>query len=434
MASIDSRSRAWVEVDLGAIRSNVAAIAAFFGRGASVMAVVKADAYGHGLLPVARDAIAAGAGWLGIATIGEGDLLREAKITTPIALLSAPAVADAAEIVRYGLTAMVGDAAILDALHAHASLCNSELTVHLDIDTGIGRSGVLPKDAVALWRHACSLGIRVEGISTHFANAGGVDDGHTRSQMLEFDQTLAALHASGACFEWTHIDNSASITACASEPKSLPGILSAGLPRVAQQLRRGITDQECSAQGRSRSLSEPKSLLDRSRFPAPSATCNLVRPGLLIYGIAPRSAVEAVIEVRPALALNARIATIRDLPINHAISYGVTHRLLRNSRVATVSIGYGDGYPRALSNRGYMLVRGRRAPILGTVCMDQTIVDVTEIADASPGDEVVCIGKQSGESITVEQIAASTGVTLHEITTGLTARLPRVYTGSVSWS
>jgi alanine racemase len=389
-------SRAWVEVDLEAMRTNVAEIArfvdAFVGARSNIMAVVKADAYGHGLLNTSRAVIAAGASWLGIATISEGAVLREANITAPIALLSAPAAADACHILQYGLTAMVGDTALLDALVAQQNLPTSEIAVHLDIDTGMGRSGVLPKDAVSLWKHAISLGIKVEGISTHFADADNSDNHHTQQQLGTFEETCLSLHSAGARFVWKHIDNSASI--------------------VSPDHKWGERN--------------PNSPSGRPVFSG-SATCNLVRPGLLIYGITPKCASDRKIGVFPALSLKARIATIRELPANHAIGYGVTHRLRRNSKVATVSIGYGDGYPRALSNLGHMLVRGARAPILGSVCMDQTVVDVTDIEGVSAGDEVVCIGRQIDETITVEQIAALINATEHEITTGLTTRLPRMY-------
>jgi alanine racemase len=392
MLSANSRSRAWVEVDLTAIRFNVSEIARFIGQHAHIMSVVKADAYGHGLTRVAHEVIKAGASWLGVAAVSEGALLRDAGISSPIALLSAPAAAAAADIVHYGLTAMVGDAAMLDALHAVRSLSQSELAVHLDIETGMGRSGALPQDAVSLWKHARSLGILVEGISTHFADADNANDCHTRRQLQEFEKACAALYSAGASFKWIHIDNSASI--------------------IAHPITNHNDEQRAS-----------------SVLPAPSCrmSSNLIRPGLLIYGLAPKSAIATAIHVRPALALKARIATIRELPKNHAISYGVTHRLQRNSRVATISIGYGDGYPRALSNCGFILICGSRAPILGRVCMDQTIVDVTDIPKASAGDEVICIGSQNNETIKVEQISGLIGATEHEITTGLTARLPRVY-------
>ena len=211
MLHSDSRSRAWVEVDLLALHSNIAEIDGYIGHRASIMAVIKADAYGHGLIRTAQEVIEAGVAWLGIATVSEGALLREANISAPIALLSAPAEGDAQDIVRLGLTAMVGDAAILDALNAHRYLSESELAVHLDIDTGMGRSGVLPQNAVSLWQHARSLGIAVDGISTHYSDAGNSDCSHTLQQLCEFEQSCSALHTAGARFSWTHIDNSASI-------------------------------------------------------------------------------------------------------------------------------------------------------------------------------------------------------------------------------
>jgi alanine racemase len=386
---VPSTARAWAEVDLGAIRANVAALRTHLPFSIQLLAVVKADAYGHGLVPVARSAWEAGAAWLGVATVDEGSALRSAGIEAPIALLCAPLPEQAGAIVKHRLTAAVGDMTTLQALAAvakHAKAGAEPAAIHLEIDTGMGRSGAQAEEALALWQAARAIGtLKVTGLATHFADADGPDTALTHRQEQQLRQVRAALERDGARFEVVHLSNSA-------------GTL---------------------------------------RFQA--AGGNLIRPGLLLYGISPslpaadesssseRRQDTHSLALRPALTLKARVATVRALPAGHPISYGATHRLTRASLVATVLIGYGDGYPRRLSNRGHLLLQGRRAPILGRVCMDQTVVDVTDIPGVAPGMEAVCIGAQGTDRIAVEEIATRIETTEHEITTCLTARIPRIY-------
>ena len=357
------------------------------------MAIVKADGYGHGMLEVAVAALQGGAKWLGVATLCEGAELRSHGITAPIALLSSAPPEAAVNIAVNELTPMVGDVELAAAL---ASLRRTDsLSVHLDIDTGIGRSGVLPDGAIALWRQCVRAGLEVSGISTHFADADGASPDLTIAQWKCFDETRRALEAEGARFQWSHAGNS---------------------PTVLNYAANG---------------------------------CNLARPGLLLYGIGTRipvdnessqakqvivsdrdpsyrSGLRAPITV-PALALFARVGAVRNLPAGHPISYGATHRLRRRSQIATILIGYGDGYPRRLSNCGEVLLRGHRAPILGRVCMDQTVVDVSDIPGVAAGDVATCIGSDGEAHIGVESIARLIETTDHEVTTCLTGRLPRVY-------
>lgn len=373
-------SRAWIEIDLDAIRTNVALLSAQAAPHSRLMAVVKADAYGHGLIPVAQAMLEAGAAWLGVATVEEGASLRQSGVRAPIALLCPQPPQEADSILAWGLTACVGDAVLLEALARAWRRQRSEVPapeIHLDIETGMGRSGVLPEQAVDVWRSAVSAGLHVTGLCTHFADADGADETLTREQWALFETAHAALRQAGARFEFLHSHNSAATLR---------------LPNIAT---------------------------------------TLVRPGLILYGVLPSLPVDAsaLPTLHPALTLKARVAAVRELPAGHNVSYGATHRLRRPSRVATVLIGYGDGYPRRLSDRGWILVRGRRAPILGRVCMDQTVVDVTDIPGVEAGDEAVCIGRQGEEQIRVEQIAAQMETIEHEITTCLTSRLPRAYVG-----
>jgi len=377
-----AEQRAWAEISLDAIAHNVKTILESLPAESHMMAVVKADAYGHGFLPVTRAALQAGCSWLGVAAVGEGIQLRENGVDAQIAVLAPCAPEEAPEIAEYGLTCMVGDPEIVAALGAEARRRNENgssrrISVHLDIDTGMGRSGTLAEGAVGLYNLARQAGLHVDGLSTHFSDADGANLEHTESQLQAFACARSALYAQGAVFKWVHMSNSA-----------------ATLRRLEGE-------------------------------------CNLYRPGLIMYGIeCPVGDVSAPL-MRPSLqrvlSLYARAASIRCLPAGHAIGYGATHRLAQAARVATVTIGYGDGYPRALSGRADMLVCGQRAPVLGRVSMDQTVVDVTHIPEAKVGDIAVCIGKMGKHEVTVTELATRSGLIEHEITTGLSLRIPRRY-------
>ncbi len=368
-------ARAWVEVDLHAIRANIALLRALPRlKRCTMMAVVKADAYGHGLVPVAQTALESGVDWLGVATVEEGVALRQAGLKGPILLICAPAPGEAVRLLQFGLTASVGDAVTRDALAQaaeHLGLTDPP-AVHLEIDTGIGRAGALPDEALTFWRETVSAGLRVTGLMSHFSDADG-DEEFTQAQQSAFRTVRTVLNQAGAQFELVHLSNSA-------------GVLRLG-----------------------------------------TAESTMFRTGLLLYGIQASLGGVTPLALLPAMTVKARVATVRSLPQGHPISYGVTHRLTRPSRVATVLLGYGDGYPRRLSNCGAVLLQGRRAPILGRVCMDQMVVDVTELADIVPGEIAVCLGAQGAERISVEEIAVLLETTEHEVTTAFTARLPRVF-------
>ncbi len=377
-----SHRRAWAEIDLNAIRHNVKVLREMLEPKAQVLAVVKADAYGHGAVQTACVAIEAGATWLGVATVTEGVELRDAGILAPILLLCAPAPDEIEEVVSSHITPMIGDRHTLQLLVREADrqqVPRSAIEVHLEVDTGIGRAGVLPSDAFAYWQEAQSLGVKVAGLANHFPDADGDDLELTLRQQEEFHQVRAELESRGARFDWVHLSNSAATLRLDHEGE------------------------------------------------------NLVRPGRLLYGILPpnserhHSGKHTLPPLQPALTLKATIAVIRELPTGHSISYGCTHHLTRPSRVATVLIGYGDGYPRSLSNIGTMLLHGKHAPIIGRICMDQSILDVTDIPEAQPGDVAICIGQDGTERILAVEIAQRIGTTEHAITTRLTGRIPRLF-------
>jgi alanine racemase len=366
--------RVVAEVDLGAIRRNVAAIRDFVGLRVDVMPVVKADAYGHGALPIARTAIEAGAEWIGVATVEEGAAIRKALPAATICLLSPSSTAEAEEIVVQRLVPFVSDVEGARELSKAGQRLRGTARVHLEVDTGMGRSGALPQAVVRLAEHIARMpSILVTGMATHFPSAED-DPEYTERQIALFSTLAEAITSTDTLLNHLHCANSAAIL----------------------------------------------------RYP--SARFNLVRPGLLVYGIRPGVPDDVPIpEVTPALTLKSQIVLIRSLPAGHTLSYGRTHSLGRASRIATVPVGYGDGYPRALSNVCHVLVCGRRAPVVGSICMDVLLADVSEIPEAELGADVVLIGKQGELRVTAAEMARAAGTTEHDITTRLTQRVPRVY-------
>jgi alanine racemase len=370
----------WSEVDLDAVRHNVTTLREF-ARPAALLAVVKANGYGHGAVPVALAALDAGAAWLGVARIEEGVQLRAAGITAPIMLLSEPARGSAEETVAHGITPVVYTEAGIDALaKAVADVGRSApLDVHLKVDTGMHRVGCPTDDAVA---RAAQVAARDElvlaGVCTHLAVADELADPYTADQLARFDATLAELEAAGL------------------RPPVVHALNSAGL------------------------------------LTAPAGRYDLVRVGIACYGVPPAPALAgfAGVTLRPALSLRARITMIKTLPAGARISYGGRYALSTTGRVATVPAGYADGVPRNLGLvGGEVLVRGRRSPIAGVVTMDQLMVDLGA-ADAEVGDEVVLIGRQGDEEITATEWAEKLGTISYEIVTGIGARVPRSYRGS----
>lgn len=364
------------EIDLTAIRHNVGVIKEIVGPRVQVMAIVKADGYGHGAVEVARAALEAGATWLGIATVSEGIELRRAFPNVPIGHLPPYTLDGCDEVVEHTLTPFVSEVEGLKRLQNAASRQSKSTDFHLEIDTGMGRSGVAPHRALELANGAAGMShVRLTGLATHFAAAES-DRSFTEQQIATFDSAVSDIRASHAV-KLVHAANS-------------PAILL-----------------------------------------YPGARYDMVRPGLLIYGILPEMPnLLDIPPLRPALTLKTQIALVRMLEAGQSISYSRTHVLNRTSRIATLPVGYGDGYPRGLSNVGKVLVCGRRASIVGRVCMDVTMVDVTDIPEAQVGSEVVLIGRQGEREIRVEEIARHVRTTEHDVTTRLTARVPRVYRDS----
>ena len=377
----------WAEVDLKAIAHNVRELRRITSQDACLMAVVKANAYGHGLVEVAGKALESGAQALGVARASEGIQLRKAGFDASILVFSYTPPALAKELVEFDLTQTVYSYKTVKALSAAANSFDKTIRVHLKVDTGMGRLGVLPDcfrtlqstkgvdntvhevEAIARLRN-----LEIEGIYTHFAIADSPDSSYTENQLEIFMNFIDQLKRAGLEFPVKHAANSAAV------------------------------------------INIPKTHLD------------MVRAGISIYGLYTSDSVDKNrIDLKPAMELKARIIHLKKVPAGFRVSYGITYETEKATTIATVSIGYADGFNRLLSSRGYMLVCGRRAPIIGRVCMDMTMLDVGDIPEVSLEDEVVIFGKQGDASITVDEIASSINTINYEIISTIADRVPRIY-------
>ena len=367
----------WAEVDLAAIAENVRALQAIAAP-AELLAVVKADAYGHGAIPVSRAAVDAGVSTLGVALVEEGVALRDAGIDASILVLSEP-VPDAAEtVVQRDLTPVVYTASGIDALAkaVAATGAATPLDVHLKIDTGMHRVGCRPADALDLARHVVShRELRLAGTLTHFAVADEPANPYTAEQLARFDEVLDEMRANG-------ID---------------PGTVHA-----------------CNTAG---------------TLAVPAARRDLVRVGIGLYGIAPAAALEGAVALRPALAVKARVSYVKDVDAQTSLSYGLRYTTARATRIATVPVGYADGVPRRSGHRGAQaLVRGRRCAVAGTITMDQLMLDVGDLP-VEVGEEVVLLGRQGEEVVSASEWAELLDTIPYEIVCGIGPRVPRRYIG-----
>ncbi len=367
--------RLWAEIDGAALAYNIALLLRRFGP-ARVMAVVKANAYGHDAALIAPLCAEAGLTDFGVATPAEGAALRPLLPSSANIFLLGPAFpAEAAAIVEAGLTPLLSSLALAEALSEAALLSGRVLDAHLDLDTGIGRAGVPLPDAFTTLQALDKLpGLRVTGLATHFASADE-DPADAHRQHALFQEFLAALGPRADTL----------LVHAANSPAAL------NLPLAVQH--------------------------------------TLLRPGLLLYGIEPEPGqfVRDALALRPVLSLKTRVTLCRALPAGATISYGRTYTVPPGGGVyATLGVGYGDGWPRRFSNSGSVLIHGHCAPICGRVCMDQTVVDVTHIPGVQIGDTATLIGTDGAETITAGGLAAALDTTPHEITTGLTARVVRV--------
>jgi alanine racemase len=358
----------WVRIDLDAIRDNVRALRSIAG--VPVMAVLKADAYGHGAVRAARAALAGGAAALAVATLGEARTLREAGIGAPILALGYTPPWQVAQAARLGVTITVFDHDVARACAAVAGT-GVTVTVHVEVDTGMARTGLSVDELGPFLRSLAGLpGVRVEGLYTHFADADAADPGAAEAQLRRFRSALDAVTGAGLRPPVVHAANSAALL-------RLPG----------------------------------------ARF-------DMVRPGIACYGLAPSPWVTLPAALRPALSFHSEVAQVRDLPPGTPVSYGGTFVTRRRSRIATIPVGYADGMRRAPPWRE-VLVRGRRAPVVGRICMDYAMIDVTDHADVRRGDLVTLIGAQGDACITVAEVASWLGTISYDVVATILPRVPR---------
>jgi alanine racemase len=362
----------WLEVDLEAIAGNVRQVVERVGPDVAVLAVLKADGYGHGTVRVARTALNNGARYLGIASVNEGVALRAAGITAPALVLGFVPAWQAREMVLNDLTATVFNLDVAQALSRAARELDRPVRVHVKVDTGMGRLGLLPDEALPFVLELRQVpGLVLEGLFTHFSVADS-DPEYTRWQLCRFKELLEALAEAGVRFPLVHAANSAAILT-----------------------------------------------LPESHF-------SMVRLGIALYGLHPSAQIRLPDGFRPALQFKTQIAQVKTLPPGSYVSYGNTYRTVGEQRIAVIPVGYADGFRRAPHHWGEVLVRGQRAPIVGRVCMDQAMLDVSHIPEIRQGDEVVLIGEQGGERITAEDVAERLGTINYEVVSEILARVPRV--------
>jgi alanine racemase len=340
-----------------------------------IMAVVKANAYGHGALETAKVVLANGAANLAVARVEEAKELRKAGINAPILLLGYTPGDQFHEVLDLNLIQTVYSLEMAEALNSIAEQSGGQVKVHIKIDTGMGRLGFIPgKPALEDILKAARLPyLFLEGIFTHFATADCADKTFALAQLDLFISFLEELRRAGLEFPLRHSANSAA-------------------------------------------------LLD-----LPQTYLNMVRPGIIIYGLYPSDEIRNSINLKPAMAFKTRIAQLKKAPAGYKISYGSTYQTPQPTVIAVISAGYADGYSRLLSSRGNVLVNGQRAKVVGRVCMDQCMVDVGHIHDVCPGDEVVLFGSSGKETIPVEEIAKLTGTISYEIVCMVNSRVPRFY-------
>ena len=362
----------WVETDLDAIRNNTRRLMALAGVG--LMAVVKANAYGHGAVEVSQAAAEAGAAWLGVARAHEGLELRAAGLGLPILVLGYTPPAEAAAAIGRDLTLTVFDADAASAYAAVGRALGRPARVHVKLDSGMGRLGVLPAAALDF---VCALsgleGLKVDGLFTHFAGSDLADQSGTRAQIAVLDAVLAALGAAGLRPACVHAANSAG------------------------------------------ALRQPRAHLD------------LVRSGIALYGLDPSDDVPCPLNFRPALTWKARVAQVKTLPPGHGVSYGPEYVTQATETVAVLPVGYADGFRRVPKNVNEVLVGGRRAPVRGRVCMDQCVVGISHVPGVRAGDEVVLIGRQGDQTLRAEDVARRWGTINYDVTSGIMDRVPREF-------
>lgn len=363
----------YAEVDLSAIRDNIRAIRRRVGDAVRIMPAVKANGYGHGAVQVSRACLDAGADVLCVACVEEAGELRAAGIDAPLLILGCTVPDAAQDAVRLEAATTVCEMDLARALSSAAVSQGRRARVHIKIDTGMGRIGIMPYDAVDFARSVAALpGVTIDGLFTHFPSSDEADKSFTYRQIDEFRSIVASVRATGIDVPMVHASNSGGILAF------------------------------------------------------PEADFDAVRPGIMIYGYYPSDEVERGTAIRQALTLKTRIVFVKEVAPGTTVSYGRTYLAEKPSIIATLPIGYADGYPRLLSNQGEAAVRSSRVPVIGRVCMDQIMIDVTDVPGASVGDEVVLYGG-GYDYLNLSKVASKIGTISYEILCNISQRVPRVY-------
>lgn len=358
----------YAEINLKAIKHNIAAIRKLLAPSVKFTAVVKANAYGHGAVAVARSAVEAGADFLAVANLKEALELREAGIVSRILILTESPTSVMDEIIQYDLDQTIYSYTEAKALSDEAVKRGKNARVHIKVDTGMGRVGVPPSEAAAFVAKVSSLkGIDLEGIFTHFAMAEDPQDNFTADQFAKFKQVISKVD-----IPIKHSANSAGV------------------------------------------LFHPETHLD------------MVRVGLMMYGLYPQGNSRNLIDLKPALSFKSRVTYLKKIPAGTPLSYGCTYVSPVATNIATVPVGYADGFSRRLSNRGQVIIKGRRFPVVGRVTMDLTMIDVRD-AKIEVGDEVVLIGEQNEQVITADEVADLEETISYEVVCGIGKRVPRIY-------
>jgi alanine racemase len=357
-------------VNLSAIAHNVGQIRKRVGKNTDIMAVVKADGYGHGAVEVSMAALKGGANCLGVAVPEEGEQLRKVGVDVPITVLGLIQPEEVDRVVDFNLEQTLCSLEVAEALNQIASNKGAVVNVHLKIDTGMGRVGVQPEDALSFVRVMGRLrNLNLKGIFSHFSCADEVDKTFTKNQVEVFERVVREIEASGIKIPKRHMANSAAI------------------------------------------LDLPESYFD------------LVRPGVMIYGLYPSNEVSHRIELKPAMTFMTKVTFVKWVPSGSSISYGRTFATQKETLVATLPVGYADGYSRLLSGRGEVLIHNHRVPLIGRVCMDMCMIDASIVENVQPGDEVILFG----EGLPADEIAEKIGTINYEVVCAVSKRVPRVY-------
>jgi alanine racemase len=377
----------FAEINLKAFKHNLQNLQTITEPATGIMAVIKADAYGHGVIPCAKAAVESGVDYLGVGIIEEGIELRENGITEPILILGSIFPDEVADLVRYDLATILCTPLLAQALSKEAEKQGKTVNVHIKVDTGMNRLGVLPENLLPLIKTISNLPtLKLEALSTHFSSADDEDTSITTQQIELFQKTLSELQKAGVAIPTlTHLANTSAL------------------------------------------------------FRFPESRSKMIRPGLILYGALPSPVLNSVVQkvcqkenlknFQPVMQWKSKIILLKPVQKGLPLSYSRKHFTQKDSLIATLPIGYADGLHRNLSNNMDVLIKGKRAPQVGTICMDMILIDVTEVPDVQMGDEVAIFGKQGEEEISVEELAKKSNTIPYEILCNVGKRVPRVYQG-----